>query len=300
MQTKIGFIGVGTMGKPMASNLLKAGFKVFIVPHVNMAPVKELEAQGATVVGTPKEAAALSDVVITCLPNSLEVEEVVLGTNGLLAGAKPGMVIIDTSTISPIVTKSISAKVAERGCAFLDAPMSGGQVGAIAGTLTFMVGGDNAVVDSCQEVFNGMGKKLFYVGDSGNGQIVKLCNNLMLGINLVGVCESFTLGSKAGVDAATMAEVIQASSGGSAVIERYFPKTILKNQYKPGFMLKHMVKDILLALDACQKLGVPSFAGTVSAQVLDMVKGMGKGEDDFTVVATLYQDAAHTIIGKEE
>ena len=122
----------------------------------------------------------------------------------------------------------------------------------------------------------------------------------MLGINLVGVCEAFTLGSKAGVDAATMAEVIQASSGGSAVIERYFPKTIIKNEYKPGFMLKHMVKDILLALDACQKLGVPSFAGTVSAQVLDMVKSMGKGEDDFTVVATLYQDTAHTIIAEKK
>ena len=152
MYTKIGFVGVGTMGKPMASNLLKAGFKVFIAPHVNMAPVKELEIQGATVVGTPKEVAAISDVVVTCLPNSPEIEEVVLGTNGLLAGAKPGLVIIDTSTISPIVTKSVSAKVAERGCAFLDAPMSGGQVGAIAGTLTFMVGGDKAAVNSCQEV----------------------------------------------------------------------------------------------------------------------------------------------------
>jgi len=300
MFTKIGFVGVGTMGKPMVSNLLKAGFKVWIVPHVNMAPVKELEGQGAVVVPTPKEAATLSEVVVTCLPNSPEVEEVVSGANGVLAGAKPGLVIIDTSTISPIVTKAISAKVAEHGCVFLDAPMSGGQVGAIAGTLTFMVCGDKAAVDACQEVFNGMGKKVFYVGDSGNGQIVKLCNNLMLGINLIGVCEAFTLGAKAGVDAAKMAEVIQASSGGSAVIERYFPKTILKNQYKPGFMLKHMVKDILLALDACQKMGVPSFAGAVSAQLLDMVKSMGKSEDDFTVVATLYQDAAHTIIGGKE
>jgi 3-hydroxyisobutyrate dehydrogenase len=300
MFTKIGFIGVGAMGKPMAGNLLKASFKVLIVPHVNLTPVKELENLGATVVGTPKELAALSEVVITCLPNSSEVEEVVLGPNGLLAGSKPGLVIIDTSTISPIVTKAIAAQAAERGCTFIDAPMSGGQVGAIAGTLTFMVGGDKAVIDSCQDVFMAMGKKVFFLGESGNGQIVKLCNNLMLGINLVGVCEAFTLGSKAGVDAAAMAEVIQASSGGSAVIERYFPKTIIMNQYKPGFMLKHMVKDILLALDTCQKLGVPSFAGTISAQVLDMVKSMGKGEDDFTVIATLYQDAAHTVIAEKK
>jgi len=129
--------------------------------------------------------------------------------------------------------------------------------------------------------------------------VVKLCNNLMLGINLIGVCEAFTLGAKAGVNAATMAEVIQASSGGSAVIERYFPRTILKNQYQPGFMLKLMCKDILLALDTCQKLGVPSFAGNISAQVLEMVKNMGKGDADFTVVATLFQDAAGVVIGKE-
>ena len=300
MYKKIGFVGVGTMGRPMASNLLKAGFEVAIVPHINLTPIHELEAQGAKIIATPKEVAAKSEVVVTCLPNSSHVEEVVTGPNGLLAGAKPGLVIIDTSTISPIVAKKVAAKVAEQGCTFLDAPMSGGQAGAIAGALTFMVGGNKTVVDACQEVFNGMGKKLFYVGESGMGQIVKLCNNLMLGINLVGVCEAFTLGAKAGVDAATMAEVIQASSGGSAVIERYFPKTILKNQYKPGFMLKLMCKDILLALDTCEKLGVPSFAGTISAQVLDLVKDMGKGDDDFTVVATLYQNAAGVIIGKVE
>jgi 3-hydroxyisobutyrate dehydrogenase-like beta-hydroxyacid dehydrogenase len=145
-----------------------------------------------------------------------------------------------------------------------------------------------------------MGEKIYYVGGPGMGEVVKICNNLMLGINLIGVCEAFTLGVKAGVDAATMAEVVQASSGGSAVLERYFPKTILKNQYKPGFMLKLMCKDMGLALDTANELGVPTFAGVVAGQVLDMVKNMGKGDADFTVVATLYQDVARVVIGKEE
>jgi 3-hydroxyisobutyrate dehydrogenase-like beta-hydroxyacid dehydrogenase len=209
------------------------------------------------------------------------------------------LIIIDTSTISPIATQQFATRVAEKECTLLDAPMSGGEAGAIAGTLTFMVGGDRAAFEACQDVFEAMGRKIYYVGGSGMGEVVKICNNLMLGINLVGVCEAFTLGVKAGVDAAIMAEVVQASSGGSAVIERYFPKTILKNQYKPGFMLKLMCKDMGLALDTASKLGVPTFAGVVSGQVLDMVKNMGKGDDDFTVIATLYQDAAGVTIGKE-
>jgi len=300
MPKKVGSVGVGTMGKPMTSNLIKAGFQVAICPHVNMAPIKELEAEGAQVVANPKEVAAASDVVVTCLPDSPQVEEVLFGPDGVMAGAKPGLIIIDTSTISPIATQQFAAQVAEKGCTLLDAPMSGGEAGAIVGTLTFMVGGDKAAFETCQDVFEAMGKKMYYVGGSGMGETVKLCNNLMLGINLVGVCEAFTLGVKAGVDAATMAEVVQASSGGSAVIERYFPNTILKNQYRPGFMLKLMCKDMGLALDTASELGVPTFAGAVSGEVLDMVKNIGKGDDDFTVIATLYQDVAGVIIGKQE
>jgi 3-hydroxyisobutyrate dehydrogenase len=300
MYKKIGFVGVGAMGKPMAANLLKAGFEVTICPHVNMAPVNALKELGVSVVPTPKEVASASEVVITCLPNTPDVEQVYFGPAGLMEGSKPGQVLIDTSTIDPIATQRFASLAAEKGCTFIDAPMSGGQAGAIAGTLTFMVGGDKDCVDSCKEIFDAMGTKLFYLGGPGAGEVVKLCNNLMLGINLVGVCEAFTMGAKMGVDSEKIAEVVQASSGGSAVIDRYFPKTILHNQYKPGFMLKLMCKDINLALDASRKLGIPSFAGTVSTQVLELVKSMGKGDDDFTVIATLYQEAAGTIIGKED
>jgi 3-hydroxyisobutyrate dehydrogenase len=145
-----------------------------------------------------------------------------------------------------------------------------------------------------------MGKKTYIAGGPGNGQVVKLCNNLMLGINLVGVCEAFAFGVKAGVDSSILAEIVQASSGGSAVIERYFPKTIAINQYRPGFRLQLMSKDINLALDAAKELGIPSLVGVTAGQVFDMVKNMGKGDDDFAVIATFYQDIGGVVIGKTD
>lgn len=297
MAKNIGFVGLGTMGRPMAGNLLKAGFRVVVCPHRNLAPVKELEGLGAVVAATPREVATSADVVVTCLPDGPEVEACVLGADGILAGSRPGLIIIDTSTINPQVAQSVAQQASEIGVVVLDAPMSGGEAGAIAGTLTFMVGGDASAIEACQDVFQAMGKKVYGVGGPGTGQVVKLCNNLMLGINLVGVCEAFALGVKAGVKASTLAEIVQASSGGSAVIERYFPKTIAKNQYKPGFRLKLMSKDLNLALAAARQLGVPSLAGVTAGQVFDMLKGMGKGDDDFTVIATLYQDVSGTVIG---
>lgn len=300
MAKRVGFLGVGTMGKPMAANLLKAGFPVVLSPHINRAPAAELAAKGATVVDTAQQVAAATDVVVTCLPDAAEVEEAVLGPTGLLAGARPGLIIIDTSTINPQVAQALAAAAAQRQCTFLDAPMSGGEIGAINGALTFMIGGDAQAVDACQDVFKAMGQKMYYVGGPGTGQVVKLCNNLMLAINLAGVCEAFALGVKAGVKATTLAEIVQASSGGSAVIERYFPKTIAKNQYKPGFRLRLMSKDLNLALAAAKQLGIPNLVGVSAAGVFDLLKGMGRGEDDFTVIATLYQDAGHVVIAAPE
>jgi 3-hydroxyisobutyrate dehydrogenase len=300
MSKNIGFVGLGTMGKPMALNLLKAGFSVTVCGHTNPEPIKELKAKGALIVASPKEVAQASEVVVTCLPDSPQVEQVVAGADGILAGSKAGLVIIDTSTIKPKSAQDLAALAQQSGCVMLDAPMSGGEAGAIAGTLTFMVGGDKATVERCADVFNAMGQKVYYTGESGNGQVVKLCNNMMLAINMVGVCEAFAMGVKAGVDASTLAEIVQASSGGSAVIERYFPKTIAKNQYKPGFRLKLMAKDLNLALDASKQLGIPSLVGVSAGQVFDMLKNMGKGDDDFAVVATLYQEVGGVTIGKPE
>lgn len=297
MTKKIGFVGLGTMGRPMALNLLKAGFQVTVCGHKNMAPIKELDTSGAHVVGTPREVAMASEVVITCLPDSPQVEQVITGSDGILAGSQAGLVIIDTSTISPQIAQALASLTAQKGCVLLDAPMSGGEVGAIAGKLTFMIGGDRAAMESCQDVFMAMGQKTYYAGGPGNGQVVKLCNNLMLGINLVGVCEAFALGVKAGVDASVLAEIVQASSGGSAVIERYFPKTIAKNQYKAGFRLKLMAKDMNLALASAKQLGIPSLVGVTAGQVFDMVKNMGRGDEDFAVIATFYQDIGGVVIG---
>lgn len=300
MTKKIGFVGVGTMGKPMAHNLLKAGFPVTICAHVNVAPVKELAEAGAAVVANPCEVTAASETVVICLPNTAQVEEALFGVDGVMVGARPGLVVIDTSTIDPVATQRFAARLAEAGCHLLDCPMSGGQVGAINGTLTFMVGGDEATLEGQRDVLSAMGKKIYHLGGSGLGQVAKLCNNLMLGINLVGACEAFAFGVKAGADAAALMEVVQASSGGSEAIGRYFPRTVFKNQYKPGFMLKLMCKDLNLALAAAKELGVPTFAGATAGQVLDMVKATGKGDDDFTVVATLYQAVTGITIGHEE
>jgi 3-hydroxyisobutyrate dehydrogenase len=300
MNSKVGFLGLGTMGKPMAANLLKNGFDLTVCPHANLAPASELEQKGAVVVKTPRQVAQNCDIVVLCLATSDQVSQVLFGEDGIASAHKPGLVVIDTSTINPLDSQRFAARLAEQGGVFLDAPMSGGQVGAINGALVFMVGGDKSTFDACQDVFNAMGKKAYYVGASGTGEVVKICNNLMLGINLIGVCEAFTLGVKAGVDAQVLAEIVQASSGGSAVIERYFPKTIAKNQYTPGFMLKLMAKDMNLALDACKDLGVTSLVGKVAGELFDMQKLMGKGDLDFTVVATFYQELAGVIIGKEE
>lgn len=300
MSKKVGFVGLGTMGKPMALNLLKAGFAVTICAHKNMAPLQELQAAGAVVVASARDVAAASQVVVTCLPDAPQVEQVVSGADGLLAGAQPGLMIIDTSTINPQAAQALAELCAQKGCVMLDAPMSGGEVGAIAGKLTFMVGGDKDTIAACDDVFMAMGQKVYVAGGPGNGQVVKLCNNLMLGINLVGVCEAFAMGVKSGVDANVLAEIVQASSGGSAVIERYFPKTIAKNQYKPGFRLKLMAKDMNLALAAAKALGIPSLVGVNAGQVFDLMKSRGHGDDDFAVVATFYQEIGGVVIGKPD
>jgi 3-hydroxyisobutyrate dehydrogenase len=297
MPEKIGFVGVGTMGRPMAHNLLKAGFAVAVCPHTNLSPVRELESAGATVVADPKAVAAASQVVITCLPNAPQVEEALFGSDGLMAGAVPGTILVDSSTISPAAVRSFAARVADASCTLLDAPVSGGEGGAIAGTLTFMVGGDRAALEGVRPVLEAMGQRIYHIGESGMGAVVKLCNNMMAAINLVGACEAFTMGAKAGVDPALMAEVVMTSSGGSNAVAGSLTKKVLPGHYEPGFMLKLMCKDLHLALDACQELGVPAFAGSTAGQVMDLVRNLGKGDLDFTVIATLYEEAAGVKIG---
>jgi 2-hydroxymethylglutarate dehydrogenase len=300
LMKKIGFIGIGTMGKPMARNLLEAGFALTICSHQNMDPVRELAAEGAQIAASPQELAAASEIIVLCLPDSPQVEEVVAGPRGVLAGAAPGSIIVDTSTILPATTQKMAQLAAQKSVHFIDAPMSGGQAGAIAGTLTFMCGGDEATLNQVRPVLEAMGKRTFHVGGVGAGEVVKICNNLMLGINIVAAAEAFTLGVKAGVRAEALREVISASSGYSAVLDRYLPHTILKNQYEPGFMLDLMCKDIGLALGAAKSLGVPLLEGAVATQVLELLRDQGHGQDDFTVVATFYEEAARVSIATGE
>ncbi len=288
---KIGFIGVGTMGKSMARNLLKAGFHLTVYDKV-AAPLRELEAEGAHVAASAKEVAAASEIVITCLPDSPFVEEAVAGPDGILEGARPGTIIIDTSSILPATTQKLAKLAAEKGVKMIDSPMSGGPAGAAGGTLTFMVGGEEATLNEARPVLEAMGKRIFHVGGIGMGQVVKICNNLMLGINLVGAVEGLALGVKAGVKAEVLREVISASSGQSQVFEKYMPTTVFQNQYKPGFMLDLMAKDIGLAMTTARQLGVPLLEGAIATQIFELLRAMGKGREDFTIIATFYEQAA--------
>ena len=231
---RIGFIGLGAMGKPMAANLLAAGYKV-TVNDVVAAAVAEMAAKGAAEAATPKELAAVSDVVITMLPNAAIVEAVVCGEQGLLAGSRPGMTIIDMSSVTPQHTRKTAATAAKHGVEYMDAPVSGGVAGATAGSLTIMVGAETAVLEKCKPVLDVLGKKIYHVGPVGAGDAVKLVNNLLLGVNMAAVAEAMTLGVKAGIDPKVLYDVISVSSGRSYALEAKMPGFVLKGNFEPGF-----------------------------------------------------------------
>ena len=253
----IGFIGLGNMGLPMALNLLKAGHVVNAF-DVNTIALETLSQVG----GTPAESATLAadeaDVVITMLPNGNTVESVYLGEGGLAARATPGRLFIDSSTIDPATTQKVAAALEAKGAAFLDAPVSGGIMGAKAGTLCFMVGGHSQVLANARHVFDCMGKKIIHTGAYGSGQLAKICNNLMAGILMAGTAEALALGAKNGLSPKVLSEVMIGSSGGNFMVEKWNPWPNLmpgvpaSNNYNGGFHVKLMVKDLGLALDCAQ------------------------------------------------
>ncbi|MGZ3664338.1 MAG: NAD(P)-dependent oxidoreductase, partial [Ktedonobacterales bacterium] len=217
MRETIGFIGLGVMGRPMAHNLLKAGYPLIVQNH-RQAVTDEFVGAGARAAELPREVAAQSDVVITMLPDAPQVEEVVAGPEGILTGAHAGLIVIDMSTISPLVAHSLAVQLAERGVSMLDAPVSGGDRGAIAGTLSIMVGGDREVFLRCRPFFEVMGKTITYVGASGAGQVVKACNQIVVALTIEAVGEALVLGSKAGVDPATILHVLSGGLAANRVI----------------------------------------------------------------------------------
>ena len=259
----IGFIGVGTMGKPMALNLIKAGFPL-IAYDINPKPLEELKEKGATVGHSIKEVASQSNIVITMLPKSEDVEKVTLGESGVIEGAKSNSMIVDMSTIDPSVSRKVAQVFSSRNIKMLDAPVSGGQKGAEAGTLAIMVGGEKAVFEECLNIFQTMGENIFYCGPNGNGGVVKIVNNLLACIQGVASAEVLSMGVKAGVDLKVLTDVISVSSGQNTFIKSYGPAKAFKGDFEPGFRVELMTKDLGLAMTLAKEEGVPLFMGALA------------------------------------
>ena len=285
----IGFIGIGIMGKPMSRNLIKAGYPL-IVYDINPKPLEELKEMGATIGRSSKEVASRSDVIITMLPNSGDVEKVILGEDGVMEGIKGDSIVIDMSTIDPSVSRRISEILLTKSIMMLDAPVSGGPEGAETGTLSIMVGGPEDIFHKCEDIFNAMGKNIFHCGPNGNGAIVKCVNNLLAGTMAVISAEAFAMGVKAGVDLKTLFDIISVSTGRNVFIKYAAPSKAFKGDYEPGFMVDLMHKDLGLAVTLAREQGVPLPVGALSHQIFSQLKASGLGRKDWTITVKQYED----------
>jgi len=290
MAQAIGFIGLGIMGRPMARNLLKAGYPL-VVHSRSPAPVEEIVKAGATAAASSKDVAAQCDVLITMLPNSPDVEQVALGPNGILEGARRGLIVADMSTISPIVSQKIGKAFEAKGVAMLDAPVSGGEKGAIDGALSIMVGGDKAVFERVLPIFQAMGKTITLLGPLGFGGFTKLANQIIVAVNLTALAEALTLGKKAGLDRDLLLTALAGGLAGSKCLEQKRPN-YLANTYNPGFKIDLHYKDLGLIMESARALGVPLPATAVVQELFNALRVKGRGGLDHSGVITLLEDLA--------
>ena len=290
MAQTVGFIGLGIMGRPMTKNLLKAGYPL-VVHSRSRGPVDEIVSAGAKAAGSPKEVAAQSDVLITMLPNSPDVELVVLGPHGVIEGARRGLVLADMSTISPIVSQKIGRALEAKGVAMLDAPVSGGEKGALEGTLSIMVGGDQAVFDAVLPVLQAMGKTITRLGPLGFGGFTKLANQIIVAVNLTALAEALTLGKKAGLDRDLLLTALAGGLAGSKCLEQK-RSNYLAGAYNPGFKVDLHYKDLGLIMESARALGVPLPATAVVQELFSALRVKGRGELDHSAVITLLEDLA--------
>lgn len=296
---KVGFIGLGIMGRPMALNLLQAGFLLNIVGRRAKKAVEELSARGASVYETPAEVARNSDATITCLPDTPDVLEVALGENGIIEGAREGSLFIDMSTISPAGAKRIASEMEKKGIDALDAPVSGGEKGAIEGTLSIMVGGDEEAFNRALPLFGAMGKNIVYVGGSGCGQIVKSANQIICTVTWQGIAEALALVAKAGVDPQKALQAISKGAARCWALEVRVPE-LLKGNFKPGFMARLQYKDLRIALGAASEFGVPLPCTSLVTEFYKAILERGRGEWDTSAVVTLTEELAGVKIRSKE
>jgi 2-hydroxy-3-oxopropionate reductase len=294
MKKKIGFIGLGIMGKPMAKNLLKAEFSI-VAYDLNKNAVEDLVKAGALAARSSKEAAERADVIITMLPDSPDVKEVILGKDGVMEGIKPGSIVIDMSSINPLVSQEIEKELRKKGVEMLDAPVSGGETGAIQGTLAIMVGGEEKVFRDCVDIFNAVGKNIVRVGGIGAGGFVKLVNQIIVAVNIAAVGEAFTLGAKAGLDPQVIHQAIRGGLAGSSVLETKAPMMFGRN-FKPGFKIRLHHKDLQNALSTAKDLGVPLPLSSFIQQIFLSLMTEGRGEEDHSALATFFEKMARVEI----
>ncbi len=289
---KIGFIGLGIMGKPMAKNLLNAGHSL-VVFDVNTSPVEELVQAGAIAANSPKEVAERCDIIITMLPNSPHVKEVVLGAGGILEAACEEKILIDMSSISPLVTKEIALKAEAAGLRMLDAPVSGGEPKAINGTLAIMVGGDEKVFSQVQPILLAMGSSAVHVGEIGSGNVTKLANQIIVALNIAAMSEAMVLATKSGVDPEKVYHAIRGGLAGSTVLDAKMPM-VLKRDFKPGFRIELHIKDLMNALDTAHGVGAPIPLTSHVMEMMQALKVDGRQSEDHCALIRFYEEMAQT------
>jgi len=293
----IGMIGLGIMGRPMVRNLMKAGYSV-TVHNRSAGPMEELGAEGAIPVDSPRAVAEKVDVVITMLPDSPDVEAVMRGENGVFAGAHAGSIVIDMSTISPIVAKALHEEASAQGIRMLDAPVSGGDRGAIAGTLSIMVGGDAELFAEVNPVFAAMGKTIVHVGPASAGQTVKACNQIVVALAYQAISEALVLGAKAGVEPQKIIDVLNGGLAATRVMELRGASMVAHN-FTPGFRVRLHHKDLGIALETAKAYGVPLPATAVVDQAFASLRAAGREDLDHSALLSYVEDLAHWKIGDE-
>ncbi|MFB0551896.1 MAG: 2-hydroxy-3-oxopropionate reductase [Phycisphaerae bacterium] len=287
---KIGFIGLGIMGKPMAKNLLKAGYSLTVYDIV-AERMDDVVKAGAKAGSSSKDVAEKSEIVITMLPNSPDVKEAVLGKNGVLEGAKPGTILIDMSSIAPLASKEVAEKAKEKGVTMLDAPVSGGEPKAMEGTLAIMVGGPQETFDEVKDILSVMGASVTRVGEIGSGNMTKLANQIIVALNIAAMSEAMVLAAKAGVNAEKVFQAIRGGLAGSAVLNAKMP-LVLEGNFKPGFRIELHIKDLANALDTAHEVGVPVPLSGAVMEVMQALKVDGKGADDHGGIIQFYEKLA--------
>lgn len=291
----LAFIGLGLMGKPMAGHLLAAGFPL-VVHNRSRAAVDELVAKGARAATSAKEVAAQANIVFTCLPDSPDVEAIVLGDDGILAGAKPGLIVVDHSTIKPATAIKLAGILAKKGMHFLDAPVSGGQPGAEAGTLTIMVGGDEAALEKARPALQAYGKTITHIGGAGAGQVAKCANQIMVAAQMAGMAELLIFARKAGVDPRKVVAAIRGGAAQCWTLDNK-PERLFAGNRQPGFKAYMQVKDMGIVMDTAQELGMPLPATAVTTQLFKEIIALGMGDlDNSGIVAVMEKKAGISLL----